>query len=277
MPLPTPASGRDPEATSPARVPRHGWQRRRAGDLGRPRRRRDQHAGGLAAARLGHGRDAPRTRPALPRGGRPRPRAGRRLPQHRLVGQAGDQGGRRRRPGRAGRWPCWPWSATAGPNPPPPPSRFSLLEPQVRAVIRVPFVAALRLADDPAGVPLPRRRAARPRPDPGGHRPEPPPRPTAGDQTMLTLALACTISPPPTMPPGTRGGAGGERAQPGPAGAARLVRAGEHAAGLVEVGCPGRRGVRADRLRRDDGDRPPQPRTAWPPTARPASRGCWPG
>ena len=51
---------------TPAWVPRQGWQRRRAGDLGRARRRGHQHPGGLAAARLGHGRDAPRTRPALP-------------------------------------------------------------------------------------------------------------------------------------------------------------------------------------------------------------------
>ena len=35
--------------------------------------------------------------------------------------------------------------------------RFGLLESQVRAVIRVPFIPGLRLADDPATVPLPRR------------------------------------------------------------------------------------------------------------------------
>jgi hypothetical protein len=35
--------------------------------------------------------------------------------------------------------------------------RFRLLEPHTRAVIRIPFIAALRLADDPTGVPLPRR------------------------------------------------------------------------------------------------------------------------
>jgi len=35
--------------------------------------------------------------------------------------------------------------------------RFRLLEPQVGAVVRVPFVAGLRLGDDPAEVPLPPR------------------------------------------------------------------------------------------------------------------------
>jgi hypothetical protein len=44
----------------------------------------------------------------------------------------------------------WPEPATAT-------RRFGLLESQVRALIRVPFIPALRLADDPAGVPLPRR------------------------------------------------------------------------------------------------------------------------
>jgi hypothetical protein len=44
----------------------------------------------------------------------------------------------------------WPEPATAR-------HRFRLLEPHVGAVIRVPFVFGLRLADDPAEVPLPRR------------------------------------------------------------------------------------------------------------------------
>jgi hypothetical protein len=44
----------------------------------------------------------------------------------------------------------WPEPATST-------RRFGLLESQVRAVIRVPFVPGLRLADDPATVPLPRR------------------------------------------------------------------------------------------------------------------------
>jgi hypothetical protein len=48
----------------------------------------------------------------------------------------------------------WPEPATAR-------RRFRLLDPQVGAVIRVPFVPGLRLADDPAEVPLSRwaRRA----------------------------------------------------------------------------------------------------------------------
>jgi hypothetical protein len=44
----------------------------------------------------------------------------------------------------------WPEPVTAT-------RRFGLLEPQVRAMIRVPFIAGLRLTDDPATVPLPRR------------------------------------------------------------------------------------------------------------------------
>ena len=44
----------------------------------------------------------------------------------------------------------WPEPVTAT-------RRFGLLESQVRAVIRVPFIPGLRLADDPATVPLPRR------------------------------------------------------------------------------------------------------------------------
>jgi hypothetical protein len=44
----------------------------------------------------------------------------------------------------------WPEPAAAT-------ARFRLLEPQVGAVIRVPFVPGLRLADDPFAVPLPRK------------------------------------------------------------------------------------------------------------------------
>ena len=44
----------------------------------------------------------------------------------------------------------WPEPATAT-------RRFRLLQPQAGAVIRVPFVPALRTADDPDQVPLPRR------------------------------------------------------------------------------------------------------------------------
>jgi hypothetical protein len=35
--------------------------------------------------------------------------------------------------------------------------RFRLLEPQVGAIVRIPFVVGLRLGDDPAEAPLPRR------------------------------------------------------------------------------------------------------------------------
>jgi len=44
----------------------------------------------------------------------------------------------------------WPEPATAA-------RRLRLLEPQAGAVIRVPFIPGLRLADEPASVPLPRR------------------------------------------------------------------------------------------------------------------------
>ena len=44
----------------------------------------------------------------------------------------------------------WPEPAAAT-------ARFRLLEAQADAVIRVPFVPGLRLADSPSGVPLPRR------------------------------------------------------------------------------------------------------------------------
>jgi hypothetical protein len=44
----------------------------------------------------------------------------------------------------------WPEPSTAT-------SRLGLLGPEAGAVIRIPFVPGLRLADDPASVPLPRR------------------------------------------------------------------------------------------------------------------------
>jgi hypothetical protein len=44
----------------------------------------------------------------------------------------------------------WPEPATAT-------SRFRLLHTQTAAVIRIPFIPGLRLADDPADVPLPRQ------------------------------------------------------------------------------------------------------------------------
>ena len=43
------------------------------------------------------------------------------------------------------------------PEPPAATARFRLLEPQIAAVVRVPFVPGLRLADDAATVALPRR------------------------------------------------------------------------------------------------------------------------
>ena len=43
------------------------------------------------------------------------------------------------------------------PEPPAATARFRLLEPRVDAIVRVPFVPGLRLADDPAAVALPRR------------------------------------------------------------------------------------------------------------------------
>ncbi len=43
----------------------------------------------------------------------------------------------------------WPEPRTAT-------SRFHLLQPQIGALIRIPFIPALRLGDDPAAVPLPR-------------------------------------------------------------------------------------------------------------------------
>jgi len=43
------------------------------------------------------------------------------------------------------------------PEPPAATARFRLLEPQVGAIVRIPFVPGLRLADDPATVALPRR------------------------------------------------------------------------------------------------------------------------
>jgi hypothetical protein len=43
------------------------------------------------------------------------------------------------------------------PEPPAATARFRLLEPQVGAIVRIPFVPGLRLADDPAAVALPRR------------------------------------------------------------------------------------------------------------------------
>jgi hypothetical protein len=43
------------------------------------------------------------------------------------------------------------------PEPPVATARFRLLEPQVGAVVWIPFIPGLRLTDDPATVALPRR------------------------------------------------------------------------------------------------------------------------
>jgi hypothetical protein len=43
------------------------------------------------------------------------------------------------------------------PEPPTATIRFHLLEPQADAIIRVPFVPGMRLADEPTAVPLPRQ------------------------------------------------------------------------------------------------------------------------
>ena len=69
----------------------------------------------------------------------------------------------------------------------------------------------------------------------------------------------------------------GRGTQPPGAGPARAERPGQHDPGLGEMGRPGVRRRRAADLRREDGDRAPQPGQPSPPTARPASRGCWPG
>jgi hypothetical protein len=47
--------------------------------------------------------------------------------------------------------------ADGWPEPPVATSRLKLLGPHTDAVVRIPFVPGLRLADDPASVPLPRR------------------------------------------------------------------------------------------------------------------------
>ena len=156
MPLPTPATHVGAESTSPAPVPGHGWQRRELVIWG-------AHGGAgtsTLAIWLQPAWDMGAMRPepdppypaAVARGralvvacrnttwsARPATRA--------LVAVA-------RHGGQAAVLVVvsdgWPEPATAT-------RRFALLESQVRAVIRVPFIPALRLADDPAEVPLPRR------------------------------------------------------------------------------------------------------------------------
>src|SRR5437660_12204678 len=64
-------------------------------------------------------------------------------------------------------------------------------------------------------------------------------------------------------------------------GAAWADRAHQHAVGLVEVGCAGRRGVRADRLRRDDRSEERRVGKVWilslvPYRVKPGFRTVWP-
>jgi hypothetical protein len=160
MPLPTPVGGPDPEDTSPASATSHGWQRRElviwgahggagtstlavwlqpAWDMGAMRPEPDPpypaavaHGRALVVACRNTAWSARQATKALVT-------VARQGGQVAVLAVVSDG---------------WPEPATAT-------RRFSLLEAQVRAVIRVPFVARLRLADDPAGVPLsPRARRA---------------------------------------------------------------------------------------------------------------------
>ena len=141
MPLPTPASGHDARATSPASAPAHGWQRRElviwgahggagtstlavwlqpAWDMGAMRPEPDPpYPAAVARGRAlvvacrntaWSARQATKALAAVTRQGG----------QVAVLAVVSDG---------------WPEPATAA-------SRFSLLESQVRAVIRVPFVAA---------------------------------------------------------------------------------------------------------------------------------------
>ena len=156
MPSPRPATGHDPEATNSATAPNHGWQRREvviwgaqggagtttlavwlqpAWDMGAMRPEPDppypaavtQGRALVVACRntAWSARQATKALATVARHGG----------QVAVLAVVGDG---------------WPEPATAT-------RRFGLLESQVRAVIRVPFIAGLRLADDPATVPLPRR------------------------------------------------------------------------------------------------------------------------
>ena len=93
----------------------------------------------------------PRTRPRSRRG-RPLIVACRRRP-----GPPGGHHGGRRRHRQGGRVTVLAVVSDGWPEPPAATARFRLLEPQVGAVVRIPFVPGLRLADDPATVALPRR------------------------------------------------------------------------------------------------------------------------
>jgi hypothetical protein len=156
MPSPRPATGHDAEAPTPATAPNHRWQRRElviwgahggagtttlavwlqpAWDMGAMRPEPDPpypaavaHGRALVVACRNSAWSARQATKALAtvtrQGG-----------QVAVLVVVSDG---------------WPEPVTAT-------RRFGLLESQVRAVIRIPFKPGLRLADDPATVPLPRR------------------------------------------------------------------------------------------------------------------------
>jgi hypothetical protein len=156
MPSPRPATGHDAEAPTPATAPNHRWQRRElviwgahggagtttlavwlqpAWDMGAMRPEPDPpypaavaHGRALVVACRNSAWSARQATKALAtvtrQGG-----------QVAVLVVVSDG---------------WPEPVTAT-------RRFGLLESQVRAVIRIPFISGLRLADDPATVPLPRR------------------------------------------------------------------------------------------------------------------------
>jgi hypothetical protein len=156
MPSPRPATGHDAEATNPATAPNHGWQRRElviwgahggagtttlavwlqpAWDMGAMRPEPDPPY----PAPVAHGR-------ALVVACRNTVWSARQATK--ALTTVAQQGGQVA--ALAVVSDGWPEPATAT-------RRFGLLESQVRAVIRIPFIPGLRLADDPATVPLPRR------------------------------------------------------------------------------------------------------------------------
>ena len=124
----------------------------------------------------------------------------------------------------------WPEPAAAT-------SRFRLLEPQAGAVIRVPFIPALRLADDPAAVPLPRRaRRALTQIQAATGRSFPTPDHILGDLTMLALALVRTRPMLRRRRRARPDGLAVSVPNPAPQPPPGLAGHGEHPAGLVEVG-----------------------------------------
>jgi hypothetical protein len=156
MPSPRPATGHDAEAPNPATAPHHRWQRRElviwgaqggagtttlavwlqpAWDMGAMRPEPDPpypaavaHGRALVVACRNTAWSARQATKALAT-------VARQGGQVAVLVVVSDG---------------WPEPVTAA-------RRFGLLESQVRAVIRVSFIPGLRLADDPATVPLPRR------------------------------------------------------------------------------------------------------------------------